>query len=121
MTAAEIAIALLLTLGAASVVVAVAGMALSGEAFAMLLYGSIPSGFAAMCIALAAGLAQPPGVASLQLFVLFLALAVSGAVAGHRIAAAAAARKRQPQTVSTVRRSDSARWLERLPVIGSLR
>ncbi len=121
MTLIEIAIAVLLTLGAGSIVVAVAGMALSSDVFAMLLYGSIPSGFAAASFALAAALAQPPGVADLQLFVLFVALALSGAVGGHRIAAAAAARKQRRAIVTAVRRGPLARLLDRLPLIGSFR
>lgn len=121
MTAVEIAIAVLIILGVAAIVVAVAGMALSREVFAMLLYGSIPGGFAAACFAIAAGLSQPPGVADLQLFVLFLTLAISGAVGGHRIAAAAASRERRRQSGSAMRRRTPARWFERLPLIGSLR
>ncbi len=121
MTAVEIAVAVLITLGAAAIVVAVAGMALSREVFAMLLYGSIPSGLAAASIALAAALSRPPGVASLQLVVLFLLLAVSGAVGGHRIAAAAAIRKRRRKTVAAPRRGRFARLLAFLPMLGVFR
>ena len=121
MSAVDICIAVLLALGSASIVVAVAGMALSSEVFAMLLYGSIPSGFAAACIGLAAALSLPFGIASLQLFALFLMLAVSGAVCGHRIAAAAAARKNRRAAATTFQRGRFARLLDRLPLIRALR
>ena len=121
MTPVDLAIVVLLGLGAASIVVAVAGMALSSEVFAMLLYGSIPSGFAAAAIASAAALSQPPGVASLQMLALFSALVISGAVGGHRIAAAAAARKQSRRTATDTTRGRLPRLFAKLPVIGPRR